>query len=222
MEPLSRVKKNAELRQMIENSRESELTSTVLTPYANRLNRINPELSTIDTSLNSNQHNPLHSKRDLELSFDPQYVVNDPAFHHDMLDEFIDEVKSYNIKRGYLSSEDTDLNILKTIAKSPQETVKTPSYDDDQMTQEIKKIINSDFDPATEKSSSEQNKIINVFEETAEIKLKLENVDKELLEMSHSVNSSSKTLNFIVLILVVVLLVMLGIAFYWIFWNQGI
>lgn len=220
MESLSRVKKNSELRQEIENSRESELTSTALSSYANRLNRINPELSRIATSSQQQDHNPLHAKGESERNFESDHRVEDPAFHHDMLDEFIDEVKSYNIKKGYSLSADTDLNILERIAQ-PVDDPKTDQ--DDQITQEIKRVIEHDFEPEYTDSGSESTTLstVDVFEETAKIKLKLENVDKELLEMSQSVSSSSKTLNFIVFVLVVVLLVLLGFAFYWIFMTQG-
>ena len=220
MESLSRVKKNAELRQEIENSRESELTSTALSSYANRLNRINPQLIRIATSSQHQEYNPLHAKGELERNFDPDNRVEDPVFHHDMLDEFIDEVKSYNIKKGYSSSADTDLNILNRIA---QPVLDSNPTEDDQITQEIKRVIEHDFEAEDTDSESESKSLstVDVFEETAKIKLKLENVDKELLEMSQSVSSSSKTLNFIVFVLVVVLLVLLGFAFYWIFMTQG-
>jgi len=223
MEPLSRVRKNAELRQEIENSRESELTSSVLTSYANRLNRINPELSSVETATKLEDYAPHHSKKETELSLGLHQQDSDPAFYHDMLDEFIDEVKSYNIKKGYSAHEDTDLNILKTITQVPRSTEREPEQDDDQITQEIKRVISTDFDKENDESKEfGSQKLTTVFEETAEIKLKLESVDKELLEMSQSVNHSSKTLNVIAFILVLVLLGLLGIAFYWIFWTQGI
>jgi len=223
METLSRVKKNTELRQEIENSRESEVTSTVLSSYANRLNRINPELSTIEASPKLTDYNPQHSKGESDrlIQNDPQ--SEDPAFHHDLLNEFIDEVKSYNIKKGYSSSEDTDLNIIHKITQPTFEDNVSIQLSEDQMTQEIKRVISNDFemDPLESNDDFSQSKVGNVFDETAKIKLKLEDVDKELLEMSQSVNSSSKTLNVIVFILVIVLLVMLGLAFYWIFSTQG-
>lgn len=222
MDSLSRVKKNAELRQTIENSRESELTSSVLAPYADRLNKINPELSSIDTALKQPDRLPNHGKEEGERP-NIGKISDDPAFHHELLDEFLDEVKNYNLKKGYATSEDTDLNILGKVSSS------TPvndefAVDEDQITQEIKRVIASDFAP----SEANVDKPVfdklhpDVFEETAKIKLKLEDVDKELLEMSRSVNSSSRILNVIVFILVVVLLVMLGVAVYWILSTQVI
>jgi hypothetical protein len=223
MEPLSRVIKNAELRQEVENSRESELTSSVLAPYADRLNRINPEISSIESSPNKKEYNPLHSKDDADPNFDSNRSIEDPAFHHDLLNEFIDEVKSYNIKRGYSASEDTDLNILNKISNPSVDIQKVNSAMDDQITQEIKRVITDDFEPQYLEPVGvfDKDRDSDVLEETAKIKIKLESVDKELLEMSRSVNSSSKVLNFIVFILVVVLLVMIGFAFYWIFTTQG-
>ncbi len=220
MEPLSRVKKNAELRQEVENSRESELTSSVLSSYATRLNRINPEISTIESNSNVLDRNPLHSKGEYDRSFEKVENKIDPAFHHDLLNEFIDEVKSYNIKKGYSSSENTEVFIPQ---KNVQTSTQSTEVNDDQMTQEIKKVIGSQYEQEFLSSEAELKsfKDGDMFEETAKIKLKLEDVDKELLEMSHSVNHSSRTLNFIVFMLVIVLIVMLGVAFYWIYTTQG-
>lgn len=222
MEPLSRVKKNVELRQEVENSREGELTSSVLAPYADRLNRINPQLSSIETGPKDPDYNPLHSKDEKDRT--PNLTAGeDPVFHHDLLDEFIDEVKNYNVKKGYSASEDTELNILNKINKPSSTPVSQDDGLDDQITQEIKKVIGTDFEPEylepVEKFPNPQKP--DVYEETAKIHLKLDSVDKELLEMSRSVNSSSKVLNFIVFILVVVLMVMLGFAIYWIWSVQG-
>jgi len=223
MENLSRVRKNAELRQEVENSRESEVTSTVLSSYADRLNRINPELSTIEASPKLPDYNALHSKGEAERNPESLDLKDDVSFHHDLLNEFIDEVKSYNIKKGYSSSEDTDLNIINKISQPVISDENLKSQADDQMTQEIKRVIESDFDfeKVEYKDDFNRSNSENMFEETAKIKLKLEDVDKELLEMSQSVNSSSRTLNFIVFILVIVLMVMLGLAFYWIYSTQG-
>jgi len=223
MENLSRVRKNAELRQEVENSRESEVSSTVLSSYADRLNRINPELSTIETSPKLPDYTALHSKGEAERNIESVQEIQDTGFHHDLLNEFIDEVKSYNIKKGYSSSEDTDLNIINKISQPGLSTDLEVDQADDLMTQEIKRVIDGDFDLEKIEYKDDFNRSGNgnMLEETAKIKLKLESVDKELLEMSQSVNSSSKTLNFIVFILVIVLMVMLGIAFYWIFSTQG-
>jgi hypothetical protein len=223
MENLSRVRKNAELRQEVENSRESEVSSTVLSSYADRLNRINPELSTIETSPKMPDYNALHSKGEADRNTEVVQQKEDPAFHHDLLNEFIDEVKSYNIKKGYSSSEDTDLNIINKISQPVLSQEKEDTQGEDQMTQEIKRLIESDFDVERIEYKDDFNRPNsgNMYEETAKIKLKLDDVDKELFEMSQSVNSSSKTLNFIVFILVVVLMVMLGLAFYWIYSTQG-
>lgn len=219
MESLSRVRKNAELRQEVENSRESELTSSVLAPYADRLKRINPDLSSIETRNKLEDYNALHSKEEGDKI--TQHPALDSVFHHDLLDEFIDEVKSYNIKKGYSSAEDTDLNILNKVVK-PSDTTREEQHLDDNITQEIKRVISNDFEPQyLEPVNHTEPQNASVLEETAKIHLKLETVDKELLEMSRSVNSSTKVLNVIVFILVAVLLSMIGLAVYWILSTQG-
>jgi hypothetical protein len=80
MENFSRVRKNAELRQEVENSRESEVSSTVLSSYADRLNRINPELSTIETSPKLPDYNALHSKGEGDRNIESLQQKEDPSF----------------------------------------------------------------------------------------------------------------------------------------------
>lgn len=219
MENLSRVRKNAELRQTIENSRESELVSDALSPFANRLNRISPDLSTVETTKNSTPNSSRHAKTDNDPGFEPYVSQVDPTFHRDILNEFIDEVKHYNLKNGYASVDSPK------VAPQPQAVPTTvPQADDDALTLEIKRAIlseASESDVESKPLKEETEELHGVLEETAKIKIKLENVDKELLEMNRSVNRSNRALNVITFVLVIVLVVMLGIAVYWILTTEG-
>lgn len=219
MESLSRVKKNAELRQTIENSRESELASNALSPFADRLNRISPDLSSVEAVKKPTSNLSRHAKTDNDPSFEPYVSPIDPVFHHDILNEFIDEVKHYNIKKGYTPVDHP------TVTSEPQIVPTVTTYpDDDALTLEIKKAILTDSPELAEESSPAiegTEDLHGVLEETAKIKVKLENVDKELLEMNRSVNRSNRALNVITFVLVVVLVVMLGIAIYWILTTEG-
>lgn len=220
MESLSRVKKNAELRQAIENSRESELSSEVLSPFADRLNRISPDLSSVEPVSTVAPELSRHAKGENDANFTPYVSPLDPAFHHDYLNEFIDEVKHYNVKKGYADPPSTPVSTQKpdVAPKSPKPAM------DDELTLEIKKaIIHDEPEFAIEESSSpdDTQELIGVLEETAKIKIKLESVDKELLEMNRNVNRSTRALNVITWFLVIILLSMLTFAVYWILTTEG-
>ncbi len=219
MESLSRVKKNAELRQSIENSRESELVSPTLSPFADRLNRISPDLSSIEPVKQMSTDASRHAKNDGESTFEPYVSPIDPSFHHDYLSEFIDEVKHYNLKKDYTPME----SAKPSVSPEPSKSTLAP-HDEDALTLEIKKAILSDepeFAIEPKGSLEDTEEFQGVLEETAKIKVKLESVDKELLEMNRSVTRSTRALNVITFVLVLVLMVMLGFAVYWILTTEG-
>jgi hypothetical protein len=220
MESLSRVKKNAALRQALENSRESELASTALSPFADRLNRISPDLSSVEMSAPASTEMSRHAKGENEGTFEPYVSPIDPSFHHDYLNEFIDEVKHYNLKKGYAPAPQMTPPVS-TPLTPPRET--SVNADDD-LTLEIKKAIRDDepeFAMEPLSTSEDTVELVGVLEETAKIKVKLESVDKELLEMNRNVNRSTRALNVITWFLVVILLSMLGFAVYWILTTEG-
>ncbi len=220
MESLSRVKKNAELRQAIENSRESELSSEALSTFADRLNRISPDLSSVEPVSPASPELSRHAKGESDQGFAPYVSPLDPAFHHDYLNEFIDEVKHYNVKKGYAEPSPVEATGSRPIP-TPK-TVQTPA--DDDLTLEIKKVIADDepeFAIEEKPSPEDTQELVGVLEETAKIKIKLESVDKELLEMNRNVNRSTRALNVITWFLVIILMSMLLFALYWILTTEG-
>ena len=138
---LSRVRKNEELYRDLNTNPEENIQSEELSHYANRLNAID------STSFNkmeaeSTSSEAQHLKEQL-LQADPEVTSvkkaeaekpveqpkeesKAPAFNNEYLDEFIDEVKQYNIKKGLRSMEDTDLNILNELRGNSRKT--SPNY----------------------------------------------------------------------------------------------
>lgn len=52
----------------------------------------------------------------------PEFIIDD--FHNEYLDEFIKEVKEYNIRKGHAFSEDTQLNVLQELKN--KDDLRTP------------------------------------------------------------------------------------------------
>ncbi|MBR2685982.1 MAG: hypothetical protein IKE59_08060 [Erysipelotrichaceae bacterium] len=128
---LSRVRKNEELYRDLNTNPEENIQSEELSHYANRLNAI--DSSSFDKmEAEATSSEAQHLKEQLTAE-NPEVIATKipevkkeevketvkeeaenaaPAFNNEYLDEFIDEVKQYNIRKGLRSMEDTDLNIL--------------------------------------------------------------------------------------------------------------
>ena len=226
METLSRVKKYQALRNEIENDREEELVSPALSSYAERLNKIDPLLSKQSTQGRNESYEALHFRREQAINTNDEFV--DKPLETDYIQEFLEEVRNYNLSKGYRKEFDTELDILKKhgpVGLPVNETIK-PLVDDspvnDDLTLQIKTLIENDFEEAEEVSNSnEPEELTQVLEETQKLRIQLSDYEKELVNMNESVLSSHRVLNMVVFFLVLVLIVMLGFAIYWVLYSKG-
>jgi len=226
METLSRVKKNQVLRNTIENDREEELVSPALSSYAERLNKINPMLTRTSVLSSSEPYQALHSRREKSLDFDTKPIKTNTV-ETEYINDFLEEVRNYNLKKGYRSEFDTDLEVLKKseVKELKVEPIKSAIFEEKNqadLTQEIKMIIENDFNDLPEENIKNDSEDINqVLEETQKLRIQLNDYEKELIDMNESVMSSHRVLNIVVFILVLVLVVMLGFAVYWVLYSKG-
>ena len=226
METLSRVKKYQALRNEIENDREEELVSPALSSYAERLNKIDPLLSKQSTQGRNESYEALHFRREQAINTNDEFV--DKPLETDYIQEFLEEVRNYNLSKGYRKEFDTKLDILKKhgpVGLPASEAIK-PLWDDspvnDDLTLQIKTLIENDFEEAEETSNSnEPEELTQVLEETQKLRIQLSDYEKELVNMNESVLSSHRVLNMVVFFLVLVLIVMLGFAIYWVLYSKG-
>ena len=146
------------------------------------------------------------------------------SIESDYINEFLEEVRNYNLKKGYRTEFDTDLEILNQHEiKEIKEEVQfneVPVQNED-LTQEIKKIIENDYKDLEVSPVKESDDINQVLEETQKLRVQLNDYEKELIDMNESVMSSHRVLNIVVFILVLVLVVMLGFAIYWVLYSKG-
>ncbi len=249
MSELSRMKKFEDLRESIQNDREGDTHSEALTPFAQRLSRIDTTFKSMQSQTSSSPHQSLHKKKDVRFDSTP-FGNGLSTFNNEYLDDFIEEVKNYNIKKGYRNHEDTESNIFsqahrenkanpseqkrRPIAFATQtklESVDQPDLSEEELnlTNEIKLLIKSDLplppvNPSaklfTDKSDAKEN-MQDVLEETQKLRVQLDEYEKELVGVNISVNKSNRLLNFVVIVMVLVLLVMLGMAVYWVLIARG-
>lgn len=144
MATLSRTKKYQDLRDSLQHDNEADSFSTSdLSRFEKRLNEIDAQnFSYPETHLkddHSAEHARSHEAKKTqevlrrsqrnEPSFDTSsYYMNenDATFDNDYLDQYIREVKQYNIEQGNAASENTQINILKQIERNKDTKVNRP------------------------------------------------------------------------------------------------
>ena len=241
MDNLSRTKKNNQLYQKLHSDNETQISSDRLSLYANRLHDIDNE-SFSKMTTNATSDNPLHAKKAEYLNTEPE-SRQISSFNNEYLDEFISEVKQYNIKKGLRAVEDTQTNILKEILKKDIEVKKednqsinidVSSNDQEMITSEMKKMIDIDYQPIDDAIEDEVIKPVQevlhnevsynneeILAETAKLKKIVQDHDNELLEVNNHVSSTNRILNFVLIILFLTLLLALGGLVYFLLTNRG-
>ena len=120
----SRVQKNRDLHQKLSNSIESDVESRELSQFANRLNQIDDQFKKMNLP-EGEEHKPQRARHnnieeELLVKDKPvQQPVTFDTFESTYLKDFLDEVKEYNVKKGYRDDEDTQSNIMSKITGRP-------------------------------------------------------------------------------------------------------
>lgn len=112
MEKLSRVKKYEDLRKNIESETPSggdAVSGDKLSSYANKLNTIDP---TVFKKMDIKEENHVPERERRESYFQDELDTPIASFTNEYLDDFISEVKEYNIRKGTRENEDTEIDIL--------------------------------------------------------------------------------------------------------------
>lgn len=143
---LSRTKKYKDLRDRLQHETSADnLSTTDLSRFEKRLNEIDSQNFAMPSSIRD-EHNAEHARNHeteakettplrrrtqekSQPSFDTSSYYkneNDATFDNDYLDQYIREVKQYNIDQGNAASENTSLNILKQIERNNAKVPEKP------------------------------------------------------------------------------------------------
>lgn len=117
----SRVQKNQVLHDQLATDLESDVVNSDLSHFADRLNQIDSQFDTIKT--NDNRSYDFSHARDNKEEFErteEKAVQNFDTFESAYLKDFLDEVKEYNVKKGYRKVDDTQSNIIEELNISPE------------------------------------------------------------------------------------------------------
>ncbi len=150
MSKYSRTRKYEDLRNRLEHEVEQDLQTNDLAHFEQRLNNINARnFEAPQPTKTAEEHDPIHSRRNqgfetkemkpiepkVEQAFEPAYIqtarknnenYNTAVFQNDYLNEYINEVKRYNIDQGNAFSQNTEVNILRSLRGDQVEKVEKP------------------------------------------------------------------------------------------------
>ncbi|MBE6128582.1 MAG: hypothetical protein E7185_04845 [Erysipelotrichaceae bacterium] len=129
MAELSRTEKYRELRNRLQHDIDDDISTKELSRFERRLNRINSDNFKAPQDYTENTYDAEHAKElpstddpiftetpDIDLGFNSDDIFeqneNHSAFDNDYLDQYIREVKQYNIDQGHAVSDKTSVNVL--------------------------------------------------------------------------------------------------------------
>lgn len=118
MEKLSRVKKYEDLRKQIEDHSigSDVVPEEQLQNYAQRLNDLDPSIFKKVNILDEEVYTPERERKNTEYNSQNENTIAD--FRNEYLDDFINEVREYNIKKGNRENENTQIDILNQLQAS--------------------------------------------------------------------------------------------------------
>ncbi len=134
MATLSRTEKYKKLRQELQNDNGSEISTPELSRIEKRLNRIDSNNFAKPQEYGNRNYDAAHARTPISIPEKPAEKPEEPLFDlglfkndtytsrydNDYLDQYIREVKQYNIDQGNAVSDNTQVNILRNLNDSAQ------------------------------------------------------------------------------------------------------
>lgn len=205
----------------------------------------------IDSDENNNisveelDEKPIYQPVREKIASAPDFKID--QFHNEYLDEFIREVKEYNIKKGNAVSQDTQVNVLKELISDEDarqeyvEEINQFSYFED-ISKQVEALISEDMLEEMEEVESEESikediaslqkeetaKIDSMntdkdelLNQTRKIEIKIDEYKEDVAEISTKVNRTNFILNLIVVILIILIISVIILAIYYIVKVRG-
>lgn len=165
----SRVSKNLELHQSLSMSIEAETPSKDLSHFANRLNEIDDQFRRVEVQ-SDNTHQPQRARSHENNEYRNETANVYDTFENTYLKDFLNEVKEYNVKKGYRSNDDTQANIV-----SELQGKKTIARD------EIRSVLEEmSFDTFNEENSYEETRVFSTDELNDELDTVISSLDETI------------------------------------------
>ncbi len=297
MEKLSRVEKYKTLRDSVDgtasstNSKKPTIAPVELQKQLKQLGEDQRQEPAVKESRHS--HTPPRFSKEIDVN--RSYDAGRESFHNEYLDDFLNEVKEYNLEKGNRLSDNTQIDILMQL--NPENRRKrtqhydaireesfalkekeddadvsyTQSLSNEELQAEVEKLFEEEepqpqektatletplsvqevpltrINPITPPQSEEvkaappkeeeaqANEEIDaeavlaetkeaeqipvseerLLEETAQLRMQMDDYEGELNELHHKVSKSNRILNIILLVLIIALIAVIGVTIYW-------
>ncbi len=230
MEDFSRVKKYQKLRESIQEDVDKPVISPALASFAKRLGQIDSQY--VDMQVSNSDHSPLHGRNEAYQNFQNEEPIS--TFDSSYLDQFIDEVKKYNIKEGTRKTENTLTNVLKSVSdqeKNPSFLVQkklvqdkpfTNQKIDSTISSQVAELMQEDDDYVFIEESEEALFNQELMQRTDKISAQLDEYEIELASMNQSVTKTSQLMNYLIALMILAIISILAAGIWWILFTKGI
>ena len=265
MEKLSRVEKYKELRESMDAVQErSSGGKPTIEPV--ELRRQLQQIDQPQQGETQSRHSHTPPRFSKEIDVEQTYDTGKETFHNEYLDDFLNEVKEYNIEKGNRLSDNTQIDIL--LQLNPENRRRTQHYDPireeaftpkereedadvsytqslskEELQAEVDKLFEEDAADKEEPAAVEEAPVANeeppltrinpvippqapavetafvneerLMEETAQIRMQMDDYEGELNDLHDKVSKSNRILNVILLVLIIALIAVIAVTIYW-------
>jgi hypothetical protein len=232
MEQQTRVKKYAQLREMIAEDHEETNFHDALAPFAKRLSAVDDRFTVDPERAAYKDYVPEHAK----VKAYQQLFENDSEdlITNDFLEQFIEEVKSYNVKEGTRAAQETTENVMhaytqlqaqqasnlnqdnqellrpRGLEALTQEEISLPDYsqesieNEDDLIDDVLDRIEKDVQ-LTSSSNSLEDKAW--FTQTQELSKAVESMETSISSVNEKILATNRLVNFLLAIFILGLII---------------
>lgn len=247
MEQQTRVKKYAQLREMIAEDHEETNFHDALAPFAKRLSAVDERFNVDPKRAAYKDYVPEHAKvKAYQELFEHD---SEDLITNDFLEQFIEEVKSYNVKEGTRVAQETTENVMQTYLHShAQEDVLLkqekseflkpkglealieddsilPSYEDEPF-EEDDELINDVLDRIEKDNHfsnfSKDQDDKEWLTQTQELTKAVESMGTSITSVNEKILATNRLVNFLLAIFILGLIIVSGYLIYTILGIQGL
>lgn len=231
MENQTRIKKYAKLRETIAQDVEQINYHDALAPFAKRLAKVDEKYH-VDDELITSDYQPNHAK---SKAYEPLFDENsDDLLNNELLSQFIDEVKDYNLQAGTRIADETSENIIRSLIQDQaiEETLLdlSPPLEGEAEADELEfnenEALIEDVIANIESQQTDHEQPLDEeafwVQKTQELTQVIETMEHSLSDVSEKMLITNKTLNFLLLLFILGIVAVIGYFIYFVLQIQGI
>lgn len=247
MEQQTRVKKYAQLREMIAEDHEETNFHDALAPFAKRLSAVDERFSVDPERAAYKNYVPEHAKvKAYQELFEHD---SEDLITNDFLEQFIEEVKSYNVNKGTRVAQETTENVLYAYqqqqlrddikhSQQDQEVLKPKGLEalsqevfdfqtkenetveeDDDLIDDVLERIEKDVQLSNDENNPQKKEW---FTQTQELSKAVESMGTSISSVNEKILATNRLVNFLLAIFILGLIIVSGYIIYTILGIQGL